>query len=520
MTSVPSRSRGRLTSIAADDVGGPNIKVDNRAAASWLLTLNRLYAPDRTLRTARGLAVALSRSTGPRVVHTTVLRWENLHTRIPLDVLRRYEELFELPAGQLSTIVAGLGGAPTYRGTVAGRTSELVEKCLSDNVVTAVEWADLAYGLRRSRQSTAFWYDLTLRLLTEMTLSTGWRYMLRLSALQEIQRHPQGGPALVAAIEDYTKDPLCQVIVDPVALLAGSRESAVERKLLEMLRSPNNESEFRGSLIAWAARPPRDDARRAEVAAIALECLTGPGTSSLIRQTAADLLASLPRHLLASQIQRAVERCDQNYSTIIQHRLAAPTIADPRVMQLLVTAVTEAQTGRHNDDPFAARLIRHALFSSDIDTRVTAANVLRASPFSGVIAEAVSSLLSDMPLDVGPVTRIALADLLGNLGIEEHRAVLETSLRAGTTDLDSVIAASFALAHMPGRTDIEIWRRVLAVHSPADSLHRAVLYAVGMNHDRAGLELLRRSTEVSADVHRRANWWLRLPGTVMSSVQL
>lgn len=462
MSSPGTRRRGRLTSIADDEVGGPTTRVRNRGAVGWLLVHNRLYAPDPLLRTSRGLAAALTTLATPPVDHSTVVRWEKGHSRVPLHVLRRYEQLLEMPAGRLSAIVASLGGVSPRGRTAPARDPVLLEKCLGHDPVTAVEWADLVDALVRSRPGPppAQWRALAHRLVVEMTISTGWHYLLRLSALQRLHQHPQGGPALLAAVERFIADPACQVVVDPVALLAGSREPRAEQRLLSMLHAPRNDSELRDALIAWTTKPPRDNAQRRLLAEVALDWLDADSASPLVREAAADLLATVPAQVLPDGTRRRLAG-QHDHRTVIAHRLNMPVVGDPPAVTRLLTALAVAATGRHHDDGLAPRLVRQALFSTDSDMRVIAANVLNTSPFRGVIADAVAELLLDPPPGTDAVTEVALVDLLGNLGSERHRPALERLLR---TTPHRAVAAAFALAHMPGGTDLPVWRRVLDEH--------------------------------------------------------
>lgn len=275
-----------------------------------------------------------------------------------------------------------------------------------------------------------------------------------------MHQHPQGGPALLAAVERFIADPACQVVVDPVALLAGSREPRAEQRLLSMLHAPRNDSELRGALIAWSAKPPRDNAQRRLLAEVALDWLDADSASPLVREAAADLLATVPAQVLPDGTRRRLAG-QHDHRTVIAHRLNMPVVGDPPAVTRLLTALAVAATGRHHDDGLAPRLVRQALFSTDSDMRVIAANVLNTSPFRGVIADAVAELLLDPPPGTDAVTEVALVDLLGNLGSERHRPALERLLR---TTPHRAVAAAFALAHMPGGTDLPVWRRVLDEH--------------------------------------------------------
>ncbi|HEX5406616.1 MAG TPA: hypothetical protein VFX16_30455 [Pseudonocardiaceae bacterium] len=491
-----------------DDAGGRLARVDGRAAVSWLLKFHRLYAADPDLRSTRALAAALTAPGERPIAHTTVSRWEWARTRMPTTVLRRFEDVLGAPSGQLSKIVTHLWGSrPSASPAI---DPELLDKCLGGEVVTATEWSDLAGDLGRARYAltSSGWQDLARRLVAEMSVSIGWRYLCRLSALRALQAHIEGGPAVFAAVEAFVEDPDCQVIVDPVALLADSTQRAARRFLLAKTFSPGSESELCGALIAWAARPPADELLCMRLASVAMSWLRDLAVSAGVREAATDLLASLPPSAWCSRVQRPPVRLRMRHAAFGEQ---------PVVDQLLRTLV-RAQTGRHAEDAIGPRVVQQALFSTDSDVRVTSVNVLHASPFRDVIADATADLLAASP-DPDPTTTVALIDLLGGLGRQRHRQVMEMLLCNSSV----AAAASLALAHLPGSTGSNTWRYTLAAH-PHDHrrielIGQAVLYANGMNGDRAGLELLLADPAATQDTIRRAQWWLRLPAAAVISAR-
>ena len=473
---------------------------------SWLLTCHRLYAADPRLRTTRGLAAALTVAGERPIAHTTVTRWERACTRMPAHVLRRFEQLMGLPTGQLSTMVTQLWGDGPHGKSVV--RPELLDKCFGGDVVAATEWADLVGALGQGRHvlTSSGWYDLAYRLLSEMSVSIGWRYLSRLSSLRTLQAHSEGGRAVLAAVETFVGDPGCQVIIDPIALLADSTQDAAQRFLRKVTLSPRNESELCGALMAWAARPPADDWSCARLAAVTMSWLRDLTVSANVHEAAADLLMSLPASAWCARFRRPT----------VRHRLRHAAFDDGPLVGRLLRTLTHAQTGRHVEDAIGPRMLRQALFSTDADARVTSVNVLHASPFRDVVADAVAGLVAGPPTaDVA--TTVALVDLLGGVGRERHRPVLETLLCHGAT----AAAASIALAHLPGSTGADTWRRAVAAHLQdrchGETVGRAVLYASGMNGDRASLAQICANPASAPDTVRRTDWWLRLPATVMTS---
>ncbi|WP_211293484.1 hypothetical protein, partial [Amycolatopsis pretoriensis] len=132
--------------------------------------------------------------------------------------------------------------------------------------------------------------------------------------------------------------------------------------------------------------------------------------------------------------------------------------------------MARSQTRHHELDLLGPRILRQALASTDSDLRILTVNVLHASPFRGVLADSVASLLTGGRTTSPDV----LVDLLGSLGDLRHRAVVENLLRRSSARN----AAAVALAHLPGRTDLRLWHHVLTAHPTGGSTQRAALYAV------------------------------------------
>lgn len=453
----------------------------------------RLYGEDDLL-TIRQLATALRT---PPVDNATVSRWENSRATVPTPALHQYERRFDLPPGELVAVITALGRDRPPGRRAAPRCEELLEKCLGRDPVSAAEWADLTVSVTQPRRKLTrpVWDTFVHRLLTEMCLSVGWRYLLRLSALQRVHRHPEGGAALVAATEEFVAEPACQLIIDPIALLAANPASTASRRLLRLLCEPRNDAEQLGALFAWAARPPGAPSLVRRLAAISRELRTSP--SPPIREAASDVLAALLRH----RPNRPGAR-------------SAPLgRAGEAAFGELHRALIEAQTRHHEADRLGPRILRQALASTDSDLRILTVNVLHASPFREVLADTVAWMLTSGHTRIGSAIHGALVDLLGSIGEARHRPVVENLVRRGTAR----DAAAVALAHLPGRTDLRLWHDVLTAHPTGGSTQRAVLYAVGMKGDRDGLRLLRTHAPV---VRARANWWLRIPTEASASAAL
>ncbi len=209
---MPAANRqraGRRTSVACDDVADPLTPVTRAAATRWLLKMLRVYAPESRLRTLRSLAEAMRCTSVPQVSDATISRWEQAVIPAPREALARYEQLFGLGRGQLAAVVSNLLESPRTNRSQSDdealrvRGDELLERSLNDELLSGADWVDIADFLTTSASGPVWlraqdWSDIISRLLTEMSLSCGWRYLQRLGALHRFHYHPKGSRLLVA----------------------------------------------------------------------------------------------------------------------------------------------------------------------------------------------------------------------------------------------------------------------------------------------------------------------------------
>jgi hypothetical protein len=357
---------------------------------------------------------------------------------------------------------------------------------------------------------TRDWHLLATRLLTEMSVSVGWHYLHRLTALHRLHHHPEAGRALVPVIAEFVTSQSCQVIADPLALLAANPQPSAQPVLMRLLRNPSDEHHLRAAMVAWSVRATAtsDDVVR-RIAAVAAGHLLDPGQPSAVRRAAADLLATCPADTLDTAVRHARGglRVDQDLRAILKHRsLITPTSHAP-----VVNSLTEAVRD-DEDSSTLPGLIHQAMYSTNSDAKVIAVNVLGASPLRAALVAAACRHLAEPDSTRRPDDVAALTDLVGSLGDATHRQFLEPVLT--TPAPGAVAAAAQGLAHLPGRTDTALWLRVLAVH-PTSDIVRAVAYAAGMNQDRTTLWTLGADARVS----RRVTWWLHLPAAAQRSAR-
>lgn len=507
-------------------------------ATRWLLKMLRLYAHEPGLRTLRSLAEALRCATVPRVSDATVSRWEQTVTPAPREALVRYEQLFDLGHGQLVAVVSSMRESPrTNRSrrddaVLQARGDDLLERALNDELLNGADWVDLADFLIASASGPVWlrardWSDIIMRLLTEMSVSCGWRYLQRLGALHRFHHHPKGRRLLVTCVVDFVSDLACPIVIDPIAVLADSLERSTETVLLRMLRAPLSEPMLQAALTALAARATRqayDAVTVKRIAATAAEHLTEISDPRPVRYAAADLLAVFSRtHLMSVDRLRGHPAIDEQLRAALSFRATIAQVTAPPQLTDLLSTLSRAADGRHDDDAVVTRLVRDAMFSTHTDSKIYAANFLHASPFQQCVATAAAKLLGQAARGRTSHTDVALADLVGSIGGAEHRPALEAALT--THDSDVAVAAAIGLAHLPGHTSLATWKRVLHGQNNGEAplsavLRDAVLYAVGMNHDAPAIRLFASNHDLPAEIRRRARWWLTLPTAQVISARV
>ncbi|MFJ7219405.1 hypothetical protein [Amycolatopsis sp. NPDC098790] len=393
------------------------------------------------------------------------------------------------------------------------RMADLLDRCFGADELSGVDWLELIEFLVTSQNllPTRHWHLLATRLLTEMSVSVGWHYLHRLTALHRLHCHPEAGRVLVPVIAEFITSRSCQVIADPLALLAASPQPSAQPVLMRPLRCPPDEHHLRAAMVAWSVRttPTSDDVVR-RIAAAAAGHLLDPGQPPAVRRAAADLLATCPADRLDTGVRhiRRGLRVDQDLRAVLNHRALITPTSNASVVTTLAKAVQDAD----DDGSALPGLIHQALYSTNSDAKVNAVNVLGASPFRATLVAAACRHLAELDSTRRPDDVAALADLVGSLGDATHRQSLESVLT--TPAPGAVVAAAEGLAHLPGRTDSATWLRVLALHQRPDIV-RAVAYAAGMNQDRATLWTLRADARVS----QRVTWWLHLPVAAQRSAR-
>ncbi|GAB3439857.1 hypothetical protein GCM10027436_22490 [Actinophytocola sediminis] len=477
--------------------------------------MSRLFGTDPELAVARRCAAAFPASYG-QITPSQISRWENGVLPVPYRVIRAYEDVLGLPAGQLTTAVDVVHQVRSVRAgpprldrhfdpdaRLAAELDALLDRCTGDAPVSGADWDGMSARVTAMPHvylPRRLWHELATRLLAEMSVSRGRGYQHRWEALRRLQGHPVAREEIAGAVVEMIADPASQVVVDPLMLLANDRQAT--QLLVDEVAAPTSERTLRAALVVCelAAGAGRfGTAESAALATLAQSYLGDDGVPEPARRAAAELVATL-----RPDGRRRVAPAERDAS-----RLAA-------VVTFTVAALAElAARGRGvalGENRMLSRLVEELMFRPEVDVRLGAAAVLAASPFGDVLADGLAAALSTAT----GTQLVEYADALGMIGGRRHRPVLEELLVA-RVPRPVAAQAAFALGNLPGRTADPILTEAVGRNARAwhtrrgeavAEVLRCLVYAAGMQRARPVLLGVHRRPDVPAEVRAAARWWL------------
>lgn len=510
----PIRHRGRRNAVVGGEPVDRCLPLPADITVGWLLRMNRLHRLGEGRATTRQFAREMSAMAGSVVTFSAVSRWERAEAKPSANDVARYEELLDVETGQL-VAVADLVHEGISRNVSDRSISEfqqLLECAVAGDPLSSVQWLTLANGLVRpvpTLMPNAAWRQVAKRLIHETAVSCGWRYWQRFKALEALCLHPEGGRAIVAVVGDLLEQPDSQVLMDPAAVLAHVDSKEALQTMFGRLRNPASENVLRAMLVAWSVRAAATEIEpqlRRSVAALAADYLADRTMQMSTKAAAADLLATL-RSVGPVALSRGTSNAiDYELRSTLDRRASVPDEVSRPVLKALQDTVYDAMAVETEDDQLLEPLLFQAVFSTNVDLRVRAGNVLGASPFGGPVAARIAQMLNGDPI-VSADAVASLATALGKLGGAEHRQVLESVMQSSRSSPDAVIESAMALGHLPGTTPPTVWNSVLACRQGSDLIGRAVLYGAGMNRDDQFLIEASENRSFSSGLRHGAKWW-------------
>jgi hypothetical protein len=536
--------RGRPPRPARSTLHRPGwFECEDRIA--WLLRANRLYGPHRI--TAAAFAAAFHGGSFPQQVGVSqISKWETAASRIRLAVLRRYEELLELEPHHLVAVAdwiyrdtTGSIGAPLLtRGIdpenprVHQRIDELLERALSTDVMSGPDWDELTVYLSAlpavHLHPRQVWTELTERLLAELLVADGRAWLLRTEALKRLMANPRARAPIIAACGAVAADPTHQVVIEPLAILDMTRDPDANRHVLTQLRHPTSDRALRGALLACLQKVTRHHFPPADLRLLtttAADLLTIDDMHADTRQHAASLL----RRVFSTNptLARGRRVTDPAVRAILTYgRTAAPATVDHVVDRLSAAVMAALPADRPvATDPMLSRLLRDLLYSPNSDDRLSAGQLIAATPLKEPVASALATELTTAVAARVPELAVSILAAMPFVGRPVDRVAIERFITVSDCSPAVAESAAWAIGHVPGRSDSRFWHAAIQTrlrgHRPESAVNLSVLrglvYGLGIGGERTTLDALRADPQTPRLIRTAAAWWLNIPTRISAS---
>lgn len=515
----------------------------------WVLRNARIHAADPDVRGASGFAAGAGRA--PAVHRSQVGRWESGAVAVTHELVRRYEQVLDLPEGQLLAAIdvfsrsmlpstATLPALHPREEPDPDETLQLVELALSTERMTGLDWDRLSSNLSRLPHvllRECDWEAIFRRCNQEAGLRLELQFAQRYSAAVRFVRHPRTEAVVARLAEAGLRDPAEQLYVDIASLLRYTSHPAVIELLVDQLRTPTNDHALRSALLAMTSHVQRghlSPKRRIEVIRLAVEHLRDTGRSFLVRRGAANLVRAvdLPgRERLAAGL--TVDNQKFAASIIMAGRSRRPEeLRDLRSRIRRTLALTLSAPDL--EEPVLETVIGAAIGETNEETNGNALAVLMLSPQGPVVGGAYVDELQEA-LRQG--NNVAAHECLAVLSWLMHPPALDVMTDIACdpqVDVDLAYEAANATGNCvepPGPSrearDVRLLGRLTQVvregggPAKAEALVRGYAYALGMRgrHDLlhsvvsdldSGV-LSAASPALAAKTRSLLTWWQDLP---------
>ncbi|WP_146060309.1 hypothetical protein [Amycolatopsis sp. CA-128772] len=442
---------------------------------------------------------------------------------MPHAAVRGYETVLGLRDESLVAITDTV--ARYYRGTAeaaprlarceiaddraARRLDTLIDLAVTGGNVSGPEWNELTALLCRtpyailSPQRT--WETLSERLLIEMAVSDGVKWMHRAEAYQRLMAHPVGGAAAIAAAASASADRGAQSMVGTVSVFDSTAAPAAAGLVVDHLNSPLTDRTFAGALLACFRKVGQGHFRSGQLVVISdllTDLLGGPVTAG----TAA-LAGAILRQLPLGLRQRVPARIWDLVST----RSPAWSVADE------ITAAVAAATTEAWDDAVLRELVRESVFADVFDQRLYAQFMIYSTPYRVPVARELGAALRRRRHDKDRA--VPLVEALRVIGGPAERRDIELLVLDQTLPVAIRDTAASALGHIGGTSHNSFWATALSAtrlryHATAGESEISVLdrliYAMGMAGADSVLSQVPATPDLPARIRASARWWLSL----------
>ncbi|MEN3609024.1 hypothetical protein AAH979_05680 [Plantactinospora sp. ZYX-F-223] len=449
------------------------------------------------------------------------------------QVIRRYEQLLGLPAGQLTTIADALLRleTPTRRQPSAGRFDGAtfhitVEKISAGDALDGAEWARLTEQIESAPglvlHPPKLWSVLAERLLTELVAADKLEWLLRNEAMSRLLEHPAARSHAVAACIALAEDGTSPAVIEPLGLLDVVSDGAANRYIVQQITHPEGEPAFQGALRAALRKIEYGHFVEAELRQLVpvvrermCETPSDPGRIALSVEVARRLAGRAGQR---SVLQGAVPRDPIAHWVWTSDRLAEPGTARTVSCELARLVQARGCGDVAELDDVLVSLIEEALYSSNPDRRLFHGQLLAATPLRETLGEAV---LTEMTAGLGrrdETFAVAALPVMTVLDVSTHRTLVRRILASPGFSPTLRHAAARALPHCAGRFSEPVWRtildRQLAQSRSADRLGadilRAIVYGIGTDGCTGLLASIRADPGMPPGCRSTADWQLSL----------
>lgn len=515
----------------------------------WVLANAREHAHDPAVRTAAGFARG---GRLPEVHRSQVGRWESGHTPPSYEVVRRYEETLGLPRGQLSAAIEifARGEAPMRSTAHLTRPStpgwvddalELVEKAVSDELMTGIEWDDLSVLLGGHTDAIlrrVDWERLLVRSSTQMTVATGLEFALVSESVARLAAHPRSG-AIVADMARRSLTDRSTQVFDAVTLVQFTSDPAGVDVLVEALEDPDAREvavwTALYTLTSLAAARALDRGQRTRAGIRALDLLRAEAAPIRLQRSAAAFLRAIDPPTRDQMVQALRAGSRVRIARILDEgSILADSEASTISRQIATRLVS--RLGPHSRwAPSLQRLVRTVTSVTHDEERGTALGILMLSPqgpvvgsaFAGELATFVAdgqSLLADDTLlvlswllphdDVPLLLDVALDPRVEPVGAMQAAIAVGNARLDDTTAVPTPQGSSVTARDVVRRVTAAAERSIDEGGAGAAATARGLGYVLGMYGCFERIDRLARV----AGHHGRTEWvdtlrwWQELPG--------
>lgn len=527
----PADPAAELDQAAALAVRNAGV-VTARHRLAWLLRVNRILGPDRTMRAGNRFAAALrSRTTHHPASAAQVSRWETATAAVDYPTLRHYEKLLGLPAHRLVAIAyllgrgpagspprlsAEAGRGPASRGDVA-RLHTLLEQALSATSMSGANWDELTAGLSAHPQALlhprSAWEQLSARLIDELAIATGTEWALRNQACFRLLRHPRGQADAVAACD--AASPVHRIRLEPLSLLEHADHPEAVRVLLRQLSAPTGERALCGAVTAAVGKMARHTVPQAALPLLVdrLNAIVMPTACSV---AAGGYVADVLRQVTASSASPALHRLRARAEAASPGTAHAPVRADALAGRLALAAMSRLGEAPTDADETLIAVLTDLLFSPDLTVRLHAGMMIGASPYARPVADVLAGELTGGRTRADSVHVAAVVNGLAAMAVPVDHTPFRRLLLSHEHPPPVHEAAARALGQIPGHSPQSFWRAAAErhlrppsdrPHAPTDAVAYRLIQAMATKGGHGLLAKIAADTRTPAHLRAVASWW-------------